>query len=209
VRFEVRHLRRLLRVGWARTCVQLLESLRPLVLLRVISERGLGDAETGVLYAGLLFTLPLIAVPERLAQALYPTMLDETGETADLDGRSRRVLRDLALVAIPLLVIVGGVLTLALPMFKGGAYAAAVPVVWILLPGVAAHGLAAHQGYVILVRHRLPREAVVSALALGTTGILAWLLVPALGPAGGAVALSTALVVRAAGITLVARGGTS
>jgi len=206
-RLDAGLLARLVRVGRARTAVQLLESLRPLVLLRVITLRGLTDAETGVLYAGMMFTLPLIAVPERLAQALYPTMLDEGGETADLDRRSRRLLLELAAVALPLLAAFGGVLTLVLPVFGGGEYAASVPIVWILLPGVAAHGLAAHQGYVILVRHRLAREAVVSAAALVIAAGLAFVLAPGGRAAGAAAALSAALVVRGVGITLVARRG--
>ncbi len=203
-RFSWPLLRRLFRVGWARTAVAFLETLRPLVLLRVITLRGLTDAETGILYAGMLFTLPLIAVPERLAQALFPTMLDENGEAADLDRRSRRLLRELVAVALPLLLAVGGVLTLVLPVFKGGEYADAVRIVWILLPGVAAHGLAAHQGYVILVRHRLPYEAVVSGLALLATATLAFVLVPSWRGTGAAVALSAALVARGVGITVVA-----
>jgi len=197
--------RDLLRVGWPRTQVQMLEALRPLLLLQVIAFRAdTPPVATGLLYGGMLFALPLIAIPERVAQAFFPTLFDERGEAADLDRRRRRLTLELAAVGIPLLALIGGAASLLLPMFRGGEYAGSVPVLWLLLPGVAAHGLAAHQGYVILARDRLKQEAVVSAVVLVLMFTLAWILVPGLGARGAAGALSAALVVRAVLISIVA-----
>jgi O-antigen/teichoic acid export membrane protein len=192
-------------VGRSRVGVQVLETLRPVVLLQILTVRGGGDAGTALLYGGMLFTLPLIALPERLAQAVFPSMLDEEGETADLDARSRRLTRDLTLVAVPLLALAGGALTLLLPLLKGGAYTSSVTTAWILLVGVGAQSVVAHLGYVILVRHRLHWEAVASGLVLAAMACVAWWLVPLWGANGAAGALSAAMVLRAALLWMIAR----
>jgi O-antigen/teichoic acid export membrane protein len=179
--------------------------MRPVVLLQILTVRGGGDAGTALLYGGMLFTLPLIALPERLAQAVFPSMLDEDGETADLDARSRRLTRELALIAIPLLALAGGVLTLLLPLLKGGAYTSSVAPAWILLVGVGAQCVVAHLGYVVLVRHRLHWEAVVSGLVLAAMACAAWWLVPLWGANGAATALSAAMVLRAILLWMIAR----
>lgn len=196
----------LLAVGGPRAGVQLVEALRPLALLAVMTHRGGAGAEMGLLYGAMMLTLPLVAIPERVAQAIYPTMLDRSGETPDLDARGRRISRELVLVGLPALLLAGVVLSFVLPVLKGGSYAGSVPALWALLPGVAAHGLAAHVGYVVLVRRRLVAEMGVSLAALAVTVLAAWTLVPALGALGGATALSTGLVVRLLLLALVARG---
>jgi O-antigen/teichoic acid export membrane protein len=186
------------------TGVQVLETLRPVLLLRILAELDVGDAETGLLVAGMSFLLPLIAVPERIAQALYPTMLGAEGEAEGLDRTSGRMLAELAAISVPLLAAVCGLLALVLPAVKGGTWTGTVPVAWALLPGVAAHGLSAHLGYVILVRHRLPLQAGVSAVALAAMAGLAFWLAPLHGAVGAAVALSGALVLRGILVAAVA-----
>lgn len=193
------------RVGRARVGVQVLETLRPVVLLQILTVRGGGDAGTALLYGGMLFTLPLIALPERVAQAVFPSMLSETGEAEDLDVRSRRLMRELLAVAVPLLLVAGVVLSLLLPLLKDGAYASSVGTAWILLVGVGAQGVVAHLGYVLLVRHRLHLEALVSGAALVLMSVLAWTLVPRWGADGAAIALSAAMLMRALLLCLIAR----
>ena len=141
-----------------------------------------------------------------IAQALYPGMVGERGERDDLDASRAGLFREQAVVFLPLLCVYGVALWFALPLLKGGAYAGAVAPALALLPGVAAHGLTAHTGYVVLVRDRLVRAAGVSALALVVAGSLAWWAIPPLGATGAALALSTALLVRGAALVLVARG---
>lgn len=204
-RFRLAQLVDVARIGRARTGVQVLETLRPVALLQILTLRGGGDAGTALLYGGMLFTLPLVAVPERLAQAVYPTMVDEDGETAGLDARSRRLTLELLRLSIPILAVVGVVLTLVLPQLGDGRYAAAVPSAWILLAGVAAQGCTAHLGYLVLVRHRLHLEALASAAALAVTCVSAWYLVPLSGATGAAAALTGGLIVRA-GLLAAAAG---
>jgi O-antigen/teichoic acid export membrane protein len=194
----------LLRVGRARTGVMLLEAFRPLLLLRVMTERGGGDAETGLLVAAMMLTLPLVAVPERLAQAAYRDMVGEKGEAPDLSRTGRRLLLELAVLAVPALLLAGGAFHVLLSYVRGGEHAGAAVAVWILLPGVAAHGLAAHLGYVILVRHRLGQEALVSGVTLVATVVLAWLAAPRWGTNGAAGALGAALILRTGLLAVVA-----
>src|SRR5205823_5809737 len=139
------------------------------------------------------FTLPLVALPELLAQALYPAMIGPKGEAPGLDRVHRRLFLELLAWTIPALFLVGGLSAWLLPMVGSGRYAGAVPAILAMLPGVAAHGLVAHTGYVVLVRDRLPRAALASAATLATAGLAATLLVPRWGAVGGAVALSAAL----------------
>ena len=74
-----------------------------------------------------------------------------------------------------------------------------------LLPGVAAHGLAAHTGYVVLVRGRNVRAALVSAATLVVSGAGAWYAAPRWGATGAAAALSIALVLRTVLLHLAVR----
>ncbi len=196
-------------VGRAQIVLTVVETARRLVVLRVAEIRGASDVELGHLYAAIALTLPLVALPEMVAQGLYPRMADERGERAGLDASHARLLRELALVGVPLLAAYGGLLHVALPLLRGGAYEGAVLPALALLPGVLAHGLTAHTGYVVLVRRRLGRAALASLAALVTGAGLAWLLTPAHGAVGGAVALSAALGVRGVLLVVAARGGAS
>src|SRR5262249_11042157 len=74
-----------------------------------------------------------------------------------------------------------------------------------MLPGVAAHGLVAHTGYVVIVRDRLPRAAIASAATLLVAALCAIALVPRWGAVGGAASLSVALTVRGALLLVAAR----
>jgi len=196
-------------VGRAHLAFMLLETFRRLLVLRLVDARGGGAADTAHFYAAMALTLPLIAIPEMIAQAVYPGMVSERGERADLDASHAGLFREQAIAFIPLLCVYGVGLWFALPLVKGGAYADAVGPALALLPGVAAHGLSAHTGYVVLVRDRLARAAGVSALALVVAGALAWWTIPLIGATGAALALSAALLVRGAGLALVARGTNS
>jgi O-antigen/teichoic acid export membrane protein len=200
-------LAQLFRIGRARTGVQLLETLRPVVLLQILTLRGGGDAGTALLYGGMLFTLPLVAVPERIAQAVYPTMVGSDGETPDLDAQSRRLTFEIVCVAVPLLGLVGLALTFLLPLLRDGAYAGSVASALIMHVGVAAQRESAHLGYQALVRHRLHWDALVSLAALVLMSVLAWQLVPIWGAAGAATALSAALIARAALLAAATRAG--
>lgn len=197
--------RPLLRIGAPELAAKLLESVRALVVLRLMTERGATIDETGLLAAAMMFTLPLIAAPEAIAQAVYPSMLDPEGEAEDLDRTHTRLLREQALVGIPLLAVFGAFLWWLLPLAKDGAYAGAVAPALALLPGVAAHGLTAHTGYLVLVRNRLKGSAVVSAVTLLVTVALAWFAIPRWGTVGAAASLSLALLLRGVLLVAVAR----
>jgi len=192
-------------VGRAHLAFMLVETSRRLLVLRLVEARGAGAADTAYVYAAMALTLPLIALPEMIAQAVYPGMVTERGERADLDASHSRLFREQALVFLPLLCLYGAGLWFVLPLLKGGAYAGAVAPALALLPGVAAHGLTAHTGYVVLVRDRLPQAVAVSALALAVAGAVAWWAIPVLGATGAALALSVALAVRGVALVLVAR----
>src|SRR6185295_10761760 len=115
---------------------------------------GPGKPETGLLVTATSLVLPLVGLPEVLAQALYPAMIGPKGESPGLDRVHRRMFRELLVATVPLLVVLGALAMWLLPMLGSGRYAGAVPAVLVLLPGVAAHGLVAHTGYVVLVRDR-------------------------------------------------------
>jgi O-antigen/teichoic acid export membrane protein len=196
----------LLRVGRPQLLLSVVETLRPLAVLR-LATITIGDVATGHLATAMAFALPLIAVPELAAQALFPRMLTSVGEAEHVEGERRRLLREILLAGIPLLVVYGALAAWLLPTVGTGRYAGAVAPLLVLLPGVLAHGLTAHTGYVLLVRDRLGRAALASAASLVATGILAYLLIGRFGAAGGAAALSLALVLRAVLFVAASGGG--
>lgn len=206
-RFRGRVFADLFRIGRSHAVFSLLETVRPFVVLRLMNQIGPGKEETGLLVTAMSLTLPLIALPDVLAQALYPAMIGERGEAAGLDRVHRRLFLELLVVTVPALCLMGAAAAWILPMVGSGKYAGAVPAVLAMLPGVAAHGLVAHTGYVVLVRDRLPRAAIASAVTLFAAAAGALWLVPMWGAVGGAVALSAALGLRSVLLLVAARGG--
>ncbi len=195
-------------IGRAHLAFMLFETLRRLVVLRIVEARGSGPQETAQLYAAMALTLPLIALPEMVAQAVYPGMVTARGESADLAASHRGLFRELAVIVVPVLAVYGAAVSFALPLVRDGAYAAAVAPLLALLPGVAAHGLTAHTGYVVLARHRLPRAVGVSVISLATAAGLGWWWMGLLGVTGVAAALSVALILRGALLYRVANAPT-
>lgn len=203
-RFRFQLLRDLLRVARPQLVLTVLETLRPFVVLR-LATITIGDAATGLLGTAVVFTLPLVALPEMAAQALFPRMLGPDGERAHVADEHRTLLREVFVAGIPILALYGGAAAWLLPQAGTGRYAGAVAPLLALLPGVLAHGITAHTGYVLLVRDRLGRAAAASAATLVATGVLAHLLLGPFGAVGGAAALSSALVLRAALFVAAAR----
>ncbi|MCE9636784.1 MAG: hypothetical protein K8T90_13860 [Planctomycetes bacterium] len=200
--------RELLRIGAPQMAISLLESLRPLILLRIAQELVGGDA-LGHLATAKTFALPLVIAPELLAQALFPGMHGPAGEKAHVEGDRKRFIVEIAAAGVVVCAIYGGLAAWLLPAIGTGKYAGAVVPLLILLPGVLAQGATAHTGYVLLVRDRLGKAALVSVLALVVTVFLAALLVPGggavHGATGAALALSAGLVVRSALLLAFAR----
>ena len=200
--------RELLRVGAPQMAISLLESLRPLILLRIAQELVGGDA-LGHLATAKTFALPLVIAPELLAQALFPGMHGPGGEKAHVEGDRKRFIAEIAVAGVVVCAIYGGLAAWLLPSIGTGKYAGAVVPLLVLLPGVLAQGATAHTGYVLLVRDRLGKAALVSVLSLVVTVFLAALLVPRTdafgGATGAALALSVGLVVRSALLLAFAR----
>ena len=189
-------LRDLASIGAPQLAVSVFETARIFLVLRIMTERGPGDVATGCLATAIGFATPLVVLPEMLAQALYPTMVGASGERRGLDRQRLRFFVELCAIWLPLLAFAGAAAWLLLPAVGDGKYAGAVAPMLALLPGVAAHGLAAHTGYVVLVRGRNVRAALVSAATLVAAGAGAWYAAPRWGATGAAAALSAALVLR-------------
>lgn len=201
-----RWVRPLLAVGGVQAGVMLFETARTVGVLRVMTASGQPLAEVAGLGAALALILPAIAGPELIAQALYPRMIGPGGVATDLDGVHGRMLGELVAVFLPLLIVYGLAAAWLLAVARGGALASGAIPALLLVPGVAAHGIVAQTGYVLLVRDRLPRALGVSVVALCVTlGLSVWL-VPLLGAIGAAAALSSGLVVRALLLVFSARG---
>jgi O-antigen/teichoic acid export membrane protein len=196
--------RPLLRVGAPQLLLALLETVRPLLVLRLATQT-IGDLETGLLATGIAFSLPLIALPDLAAQALFPGMHGPDGERGHVRGEARTVLREVLVAGALFLLLYGAAAAWLLPTLRGGRYAGAVAPLVALLPGVLAHGLSSHAGYLLLVRDRLGAAALASAVSVAVAGVVAWALLPTWGAAGGALALSAAALVRTSIILLVAR----
>lgn len=197
-------LRDLLAVGRPQLAMTVLEALRPLVVIRLAFEIA-DDEVAGLLATAMAFTLPLIALPEIASQALFPSMTGPGGERAHVEGERRRMVREMLVAGVPVLAAYGAAAAWLLPLAKQGAYAAAVPAVLALLPGVLAHGVTAHAGYVLLLRDRLRAAAWASACTLVAAAGAAAFAVPRWGAVGGAAALSAALVVRGCALLVIAR----
>ncbi len=195
-------LRPAFQIGRMQLAYQLTEIARRLAVLRIVAARSDSPDVAGHFYAAMMLTLPLIAVPEMVAQAVYPRLLDASGETADVDRTHTRILRGTLLAGAPLLLAYGALLALLLPLIREGRYADAVMPALALLPGVAAHGLTALSGYVVLVRLRLAEAVGIALIALLVASAAAWWALPLWGATGAAGAMSLALVVR--GILLIA-----
>ena len=193
------------RVGRMQLAFFLVETFRPLLLLRLMTDHGPGAAETGLLVTAMSIVLPMVAIPEILAQALYPSMVGRGGETADAEHKHRTLLIEMVVLSIPALLVFAGLAAWVLPKVGDGSYAGAVGAVLALLPGVAAHGLMALTGYVVLLRGRLHLAVVASVVSLAVTWVAARYLVPEWGATGAGVALSLALVVRSGLLLLAAR----
>lgn len=189
-------LRELSTIGAPQLAVSVFETARIFLVLRIMTERGPGGVATGCLATAIGFATPLVVLPEILAQALYPTMVGASGERRGLDRQRLRFFVELTAVWLPLLALAGAAAWWLLPAVGDGKYAGAVAPMLALLPGVAAHGLAAHTGYVVLVRGRNVRAALVSAATLVAAGAGAWYAAPRWGATGAAGALSAALVLR-------------
>lgn len=194
----------LLRVGAPQLVLAVLEAVRPLVVLR-LATRSVGDVETGLLATAMGFSLPLIALPEFAAQALFPGMHGPEGEGTHVRSESRRVLREVLVAGIVFLAVYAAVAAWLLPQAGTGRYAGAVLPLVAILPGVLAHGVTSHAGYVLLVRDRLVFAAAASGVSVVAAGVLGWVLIPAWGAAGGGIALSCAGLLRAAIVLLAAR----
>jgi O-antigen/teichoic acid export membrane protein len=198
-------LRDLSAIGAPQLAVSVFETARIFLVLRVMTERGPGEVETGCLATAIGFATPLVVLPEVLAQALYPTMVGTSGERRGLDRQRLRVFAELCAVWIPLLACAGLAAWWLLPAVGDGQYAGAVAPMLALLPGVAAHGLAAHTGYVVLVRGRNAGAAAVSAATLVVASAGAWYAAPRWGATGAAGALSVSLVLRTVLLHLAVR----
>jgi len=198
-------LRELASIGAPQLAVSVFETARVFVVLRVMTACGPGDVATGCLATAIGFATPLVVLPEILAQALYPTMVGASGERRGLDRQRLRFFLELCAVWLPLLAFAGAAAWLLLPAVGDGQYAGAVWPMLALLPGVAAHGLAAHTGYVVLVRGRNLHAAIVSAATLVVAGAGAWYAAPIWGATGAAGALSAALVLRTLLLHVAAR----
>jgi O-antigen/teichoic acid export membrane protein len=205
--FETPLLRDLARIGRAQLAFLLLDAARLVLVLRVMGHRGAGVEERGLFATAAGFALPVVVLPEMLAQALYPSMIGPRGETADVERTRRRLFLELALSWIPLLALAGAAAAWLLPHAGSGAYAGAVAPFLALLPGVAAHGLVAHTGYVVLVRDRVHEAALAAGAALVVAGAATWFLAPTWGATGAAAALSFAMIVRSALLVVAARRG--
>jgi O-antigen/teichoic acid export membrane protein len=207
--FERPLLRDLARVGRSQLAFVLLDAARFVLVLRVLGHRGATAEERGLFATAAGFALPLVVVPEVLAQALYPSMIGPAGETKGLDRTHRRLLVELVAAWLPLLAVAGAAAAWLLPKAGSGAYAGAVSPFLALLPGVAAHGLVAHTGYVVLVRDRVHEAALAAGAALVVAFGAAWFLAPEHGATGAAAALSVAMIVRSALLVVAARRATN
>lgn len=203
---RTRWVRPLLSVGGLQAGVMLFETARTVAVLRVMTALDRSDGEVAGLGAALALLLPTIAGPELIAQALFPRMIGPDGVAADTGRRHSRLLGELSAVFLPLLTLYGLVVAWVLAVARDGALSAGAIPALLLVPGVAAHGLVAQTGYVLLVRDRLPRMVLISGLSLLCTTALAIWLVPLLGAAGAAAALSTGLVLRGILFVVAARG---
>lgn len=206
-RFEKAALRDLAAIGAPNVAAAVLETARVFVVLRILAGRGPGEVETGWLATAAGFALPLVLVPEILAQAIYPSMVGPGGEADGAERTRRRLLVELTLTWLPLVALAGAAAWWLLPLPGGGRYAGAAPAFVLLLPGVAAHGFAAHTGYVLLVRGRNVAAAWVGGISLAVAVAAAWALAPRWGAAGGAAAISASLVVRTLLLLALARAG--
>jgi O-antigen/teichoic acid export membrane protein len=207
--FERPLLGQLARIGHAQLVYVLLDTARFLVVLRVVATRAGEDwvAQRDYFATAAGFALPIVVVPELIAQALFPSMIGPAGEARGLDRTHRRLLLELAAAWLPLLALAGAAAAWLLPLARHGEYAGAVAPFLAILPGVAAQGLVAHTGYVVLVRDRLHEAAVAAGVALAVAAGAAWALVPRYGATGAGAALSAALIVRSAMLVVSARRG--
>lgn len=195
--------RPLLRVGAPQMALSLLETLRPLVLVRVAQET-LDPATLGHLTTAKTFALPLVIAPELLAQALFPGMHGPAGEGEHVERDRRRFVLEVAAGGLVVCGVYAACAAWLLPQAGSGKYAGAVLPLVAFIPGVLAQGATAHTGYVLLVRDRLPLAAAVSGVSLAVTAGLTFALVAPWGAVGGALAMSGGLVVRAGLLLLLA-----
>jgi len=203
--FEKPLLADLAKIGRSQLAFVLLDAARFVLVLRVLGHRGATAEERGLFATAAGFALPIVVLPEMLAQALYPSMIGPAGESRGLDRTHRRLLVELVAAWLPLLAVAGAAAAWLLPKAGHGAYAGAVAPFLALLPGVAAHGLVAHTGYVVLVRDRVHEAAVAAAVALVVAFAATWILAPEWGATGAAAAMSAAMCVRSALLVVAAR----
>ncbi len=156
-----------------------------------VVERQLGLADTGVYSIAVVVAELLWFVSGSLTQAVYGRIGTPDGERAA--ATTVRVVQlgvAALLVAAPLLWLLAGLLV---PRALGAVYSGSLLPLALLLPGALLFGGAsAFSAYFTNHAGRPQVPAQVAALSLGVNGALAWVLVPALGMAGAALAASVA-----------------
>lgn len=165
-----------------------------------VIERVLGLSATGVYSIAVVVAELLWFVSGSLTQAAYSRIGSADGaRAAATTVRVMQLGLAALLVAAPLLWLAAGV---AVPLVLGPAYAASLPLLALLLPGVLLFGGASSlSAYFTNHAGRPQVPAQVAAASLGLNAALCLALVPRLGMAGAAVAAS---VSYAASVLLLA-----
>lgn len=154
-----------------------------------VVERTLGLSSTGIYSIAIVVAELLWFVSGSLTQAVYGRI--GTPDRAHAAATTVRVVQlsvAALLLAAPLLWLAAVILV---PWVLGPAYAASLPLMALLLPGVLLFGGASALSAYFTNHAGTPQvPAQVAALSLGLNATLSLLLVPRLGMAGAAVAAS-------------------
>jgi O-antigen/teichoic acid export membrane protein len=153
----------------------------------------LGPADVGIYAVGVVVAEALWQVPQAAAVALFPrTARTSTKDSAEFTcSVSRHVLVIATLMGIALAIAA----PILIPLIFGARFAAAISVVWWILPGTVALSLGKLTSADLAARGKPEYSSLFALASLAVTVLLDFLLIPRMGIRGAALASSTAYLV--------------
>jgi O-antigen/teichoic acid export membrane protein len=161
-----------------------------------IVNHFLDPAQVGIYAVGVVVSESLWQIPQAVATALFP----HTARTAEDDSAAFTclIVRNVLLISCVTGAMLALAAPLAIPLVFGGRFAAAVAVIWWLLPGTIALAVAKVAASGLAGRRKTTYSSASGIATLIVTVILDLLLIPRMGIRGAALASSVAYCVNGA-----------
>jgi O-antigen/teichoic acid export membrane protein len=180
-------------------------------LPRYAIERRLGMGALGAFAAPASFMGVGATVVNALGQAATPRLARyfSQGDRARFGRLAWQLAGVAGLLGVAGIAVAIAMGRFALRLLYGGAYASSASLLVWLMAAALAGNVAGALGYIITSARAFRAQAPLFAVVAASAGVSAWVLVPRMGLAGGAVALGISSLAQAAGSLLILRAAWS